>query len=417
MSTSYADPAAPSTPVPGRPRTWVEGAAGSAYDVDNLPYGVFAHGDEPARVGVRIGDQVLDLAPVAAGEMLGSAHAFEADTLTPLLSLGRAGWQSVRAWVTGLLTDEAERDLVEPNLVPVDEVELQLPFDVADYVDFYCSLQHATNVGRIFRPDGEALLPNWRHLPVGYHGRAGTVVVSGTPVRRPCGQRKAPDEAAPSYGPSRRLDIEAELGFVVGTPTTLGERVPTSAFADHVFGVTLLNDWSARDIQAWEYVPLGPFLGKSFATSISGWVTPLEALEHARVDLPGQDPPPLDYLRVDEPAGYDIDVEVVLGGEVVSRPPYAARYWSPAQMLAHQTVNGASLRTGDLFASGTISGDEREQRGSFLELSWGGREPFGDHRSFLEDGDEVTLRATAPGALGGRIALGEVSGRIEPATP
>ncbi|HET8603630.1 MAG TPA: fumarylacetoacetate hydrolase family protein, partial [Marmoricola sp.] len=192
-------------------------------------------------------------------------------------------------------------------------------------------------------------------------------------------------------------------------------RVPTSAFADHVFGVTLLNDWSARDIQSWEYVPLGPFLGKSFATTVSGWVTPLQALEAARVDLPGQDPAPLDYLAVEDPAGYDIDLEVVLNGEVVSRPPYAAMYWSPAQMLAHLTVNGASLRTGDLFASGTVSGDEPDQRGSFLELSWGGKEPFAGGHTFLRDGDEVVLRATAPGALGGRIALGEVSGRIEPA--
>jgi fumarylacetoacetase len=191
--------------------------------------------------------------------------------------------------------------------------------------------------------------------------------------------------------------------------------VPTTGFADHVFGVLPLNDWSARDIQAWEYVPLGPFLGKSFATSVSAWVTPLAALEAARVDLPGQDPEPLEYLRVQEPAGYDIDFEVLLNGVVVSRPPYSAMYWSPAQMIAHLTVNGASLRTGDLFASGTISGDERDQRGSFLELSWGGQEPFGDGRTFLEDGDVVTLRATAPGTLGGRIALGEVTGTIEPA--
>jgi fumarylacetoacetase len=294
-------------------------------------------------------------------------------------------------------------------------VTLQLPVTVADYVDYYCSLDHASNVGRIFRPDQEALKPNWRHLPVGYHGRAGTVVVSGTPVLRPSGQRKSADAEEPTYGPSQRLDIEAELGFVVGGPTTIGTQVPTSAFADHVFGVTLLNDWSARDIQSWEYVPLGPFLGKSFATSVSGWVTPLDALEAARVDLPGQDPAPLDYLKVDEPAGFDIDIEVLLNGDVVSRPPYSAMYWSAAQMLAHLTVNGASLRTGDLFASGTVSGDAPDQRGSFLELSWGGQEPFGDGHTFLDDGDEVTLRATAPGALGGRIALGEVTGRIEPA--
>ncbi|NUS49639.1 MAG: fumarylacetoacetase [Nocardioidaceae bacterium] len=394
--------------------TWVPGAAGSPYDVDNLPYGVFVHDDEPPRVGVRIGDQVVDLAPVAAGDMLEIGHVFEAPSLNPLLELGRPAWQSVRTWLTGLLTDEAERDLVEPHLVPVEEVTLRMPFEVADYVDFYCSLDHATNVGRIFRPDDEPLKPNWRHLPVGYHGRAGTVVVSGTDVRRPHGQR--PESGGPpSFGPSRRLDIEAEVGFVVGAPTTIGTPVPVDGFADHVVGVTLLNDWSARDIQAWEYVPLGPFLGKSFATSVSGWVTPLDALAAARVDLPGQDPAPLPYLQVGPGAGLDLDIEVLLNGETVSRPPYASMYWSPAQMLAHLTVNGASLRTGDLFASGTVSGPERAQRGSFLELSWGGREPFGDGRTFLEDGDTVTLRATAPGTSGGRIALGEVTGTVLPA--
>ena len=330
--------------------------------------------------------------------------------LDSFLAMGAGVWAIARDWLVEVLGNDVHRERVEPLLLPVAEVTMHKPFAVADYVDFYCSLQHATNVGRIFRPDGEALLPNWRHLPVGYHGRAGTVVVSGTDVVRPCGQR-------PTYGPTERLDIECELGFVVGTPSEQGTRVVASAYDEHVFGVTPLNDWSARDIQAWEYVPLGPFLGKSFATSISPWITPLAALSAARVPLPGQDPAPLPYLSVEEPAGYDISFEVLLNGEVVSRPPYAAMYWSPAQMLAHLTVNGASLRTGDLYASGTISGDERDQRGSFLELSWGGREPFGEGRTFLEDGDEVTLRATAPGALGGRIALGEVTGRILPAIP
>ncbi|MGI9158067.1 MAG: fumarylacetoacetase [Marmoricola sp.] len=400
--------------------SWVEGAAGSAYDVDNLPYGVFTtkDGDEP-RVGVRIGDFVLDAAPVAAAEMLEIAHAFEAPTLNPIMAAGRPTWSSLRDWLTGLLTDENERDLVEPNLIPVAEVTTRLPFEVADYVDFYCSLQHATNVGKIFRPGGDALTPNWRHLPIGYHGRAGTVVVSGTPVTRPNGQRKTAETETPSFGPSQRLDIEAEVGYVVGAPAGLGMLASDDA-PDHLFGAVLLNDWSARDIQAWEYVPLGPFLGKSFATSISGWVTPLDALEAARVDLPRQDPAPLDYLRVSEPAGYDIAIEVLLNGEVVSRPPYSSMYWSPSQMLAHLTANGASVRTGDLFASGTVSGDEPGQRGSFLELSWGGAEPFtagGRERSFLDDGDEVILRATAPGALGGRIALGEVTGRIGPSAP
>ena len=401
------------------PSTWVDDAAGSLYDIDNLPYGVFSHDDEAPRVGVRIGDYVLDLAPVAASEMLEVAHVFEAADLNPFLATGRDTWSGVRSWVTGLLSDEAERGMVEPSLVPVDEAVMHLPITVADYVDFYSSLEHATNVGKMFRPDAEPLLPNWRHLPVGYHGRAGTVVVSGTQVGRPRGQVKSPDEQAPSYAASQRLDIEAELGFVVGAPSGLGEQVGVQGFEEHVFGVLPLNDWSARDIQSWEYVPLGPFLGKSFATSIAGWVTPLEALEHARSELPGQDPEPLSYLQVGPRAGYDIDFEIELNGEVLARPPYSSMYWSPAQMLAHITVNGASLRTGDLFASGTISGPERDQRGSFLELSWGGKEPFlagGRERRFLEDGDTVTIRATAPGRHD-RLALGEVTGTITPATP
>ena len=387
--------------------TWVEGASGSLFDIDNLPYGVFSHGDEDPRVGVRIGELVLDLAPVAAAEMLDVHHVFEERSLNALMAEGRQVRESVRTWVTGLLTDPTERDLVEPNLVPIAETTLHLPIEVADYVDFYASEHHATNVGRIFRPDGEALLPNWKHLPVGYHGRAGTVVASGTPVVRPTGQRR--DGAGPAFGPSARLDIEAELGFVVGTPSVLGTPVPYGAFADHVFGVVGLNDWSARDIQAWEYVPLGPFLGKSFATSISQWVTPIEALDAAWVDLPGQDPEPLPYLGPGATKGLDIDVTVVVNGDVVSRPPYRTMYWSPAQMLAHLTVNGASLRTGDLYGSGTISGPEADQRGSLLEIGWG------DETAFLADGDEVTIRYTAPGTSGGRIALGEVTGVVSPA--
>ena len=296
---------------------------------------------------------------------------------------------------------------------------MHLPIRVGDFVDFYASAHHAANVGRIFRPDQEPLLPNWKHLPVGYHGRAGTIVASGTQIVRPNGQRKAPSEDAPTFGPSRRLDIEAELGFVVGTGSRLGEPIGIEDFARHTFGVVGLNDWSARDIQAWEYVPLGPFLGKSFATSISHWVTPLAALDAAWCDLPGQsDPPVLDYLKVGDPAGLDIEVEVVMNGEVVSRPPYRSMYWSPAQMLTHTTANGASVRTGDLWGSGTISGPHRDERGSLLELSWGGREPFsvaGAERTFLEDGDEVTLRYATSGTDGEVLRLAEVSGRIAPA--
>ncbi|MET0526474.1 MAG: fumarylacetoacetase [Nocardioides sp.] len=377
----------------------------TGFGPDHLPYGVFSVAGDRLRVGVRLEDQVLDLA-AATGR-----PEFEQPSLNAFMALGPQVWAETRAAVVALAQGGTA------PAYPIDEVVLHQPFDVADYVDFYASLEHASNVGRIFRPDQEPLLPNWRHLPVGYHGRAGTVVPSGTPVVRPSGQRKAPDEGAPTFGPSRRLDIEAELGFVVGVGSRLGEPVPHDAFADHVFGVVGVNDWSARDIQAWEYVPLGPFLGKSFATSVSTWVTPLAALDAAWTARPGQDPRPLDYLAPDRARGLDIDVEVVLNGEVVSRPPYAALYWGPAQMLAHLTVNGASLRTGDLFASGTISGAQPDQRGSLLELSWGGTEPLADGRTFLEDGDEVVLRYSAPGTGGGRITLGEVAGRIEPARP
>jgi len=379
----------------------VTGPAG--FGIDHLPYGVFSVAGDRLRVGVRFEDRVIDLAAD------GDRPEFDQPSLNAFMALGPQVWSETRAMVTALAAAG------EGTTYSIDEVVLHQPFEVADYVDFYASLDHASNVGRIFRPDQEPLLPNWRHLPVGYHGRAGTVVPSGTPVVRPCGQRKAPDEAVPAYGPSRRLDIEAELGFVVGVPSRLGEPVPHDAFRAHVFGVVGLNDWSARDIQAWEYVPLGPFLGKSFATSISAWVTPLAALENAWTPLPGQDPRPLDYLAPDRARGLDIDVEVVLNGQVVSRPPYRAMYWGPAQMLAHLTVNGASLRTGDLFASGTISGPDPGQRGSFLELSWGGTEPLPGGRTFLEDGDEVVLRYAAPGVGGDRITLGEVAGRIQPA--
>jgi fumarylacetoacetase len=397
------------------PTTWVPVPDDCDFPVQNLPYGVFSRPGEQPRVGVAIGASVVDLSRLE----LPHAADFAAGTLNPFMARGRAAWRRVRARLTELLTDEAHRPAVEPHLVPLAEVALHLPFEVADYVDFYASEHHASNVGRIFRPGQEPLTPNWKHLPIGYHGRAGTVVVSGTPVVRPCGQRKAPADAAPAFGPSRRLDVEAEVGFVVGVPSALGSRVPTADFADHVFGVVLVNDWSARDIQAWEYVPLGPFLGKSFATSISPWVVPLDALEHARTAPPAPEVPQLPYLHEDQPWGLDLRLEVSWNGDVVSRPPFAGMYWTAAQMLAHMTVNGASLRTGDLYASGTVSGPERDQRGSFLELAWNGQEPVklsdGTTRSFLEDGDTVTFRATAPGADGVRIGFGEVTGTVRPA--
>jgi fumarylacetoacetase len=393
--------------------TWVEVPDGSPFPIANLPYGVFAPAGGRPRVGVAIGARVLDLAAALDDAV------FAADALNGFMAQGPRRWAEVRGRVTDLLTETRHRAAVEPALYPLDRVELSLPFEVADYVDFYASIDHATNLGRMFRPDREPLTPNWRHLPVGYHGRAGTVVVSGTPIVRPSGQSRPPDADAPLFGPSRRLDIEAEVGFVVGVPSRLGRPVGVDAFRDHVFGVVLVNDWSARDLQAWEYVPLGPFLGKSFATSISAWVVPLDALEQAMVPPPAQDPPPLPYLRASDPWGLDLALEVRLNGQPIARPPFAGMYWTPAQQLAHMTVNGASVRTGDLFASGTVSGPAPDERGSLIELSWNGTTPIdladGSRRTFLEDGDTVVLSATAPAAGGGRLGLGDVAGRATPA--
>ncbi|SFB19434.1 fumarylacetoacetate hydrolase [Amycolatopsis marina] len=381
----------------------------SPFGLDNLPYGVFSTPGSARRVGVRVGDVVVDLARALDDEV------FARPSLNEFMAQGYDRWVAVRERIRDLLHGEVDDDVVHP----IGEVTMHLPIEVADYVDFYASEQHATNLGRLFRPDSEPLLPNWKHLPVGYHGRAGTVVVSGTDIMRPCGQRKSPDEDVPSFGESRRLDIEAELGFVVGTGSALGTSVSCGDFARHVFGAVLVNDWSARDIQAWEYVPLGPFLGKSFATSISPWVVPMPALQTARTETPRQEPRPLPYLREEQAWGLDIELVVEWNGQEVSRPPYRDMYWSPAQMLAHLTANGASSRTGDLFASGTISGAEKHQRGAFIELTWGGREPIeinGEERTFLRDGDEVTISATAPGPGEARIGFGEVRGRIVAAT-
>ena len=392
--------------------SWLDLSPDTGFGLDNLPLGIFSTPDAGPRTGVRIGDSVLDLWESSHEEehRTGSLNAF--------LARGPEAWRRLRVGLQDSLTDEAYRPAVEPFLVPVGDVTMHLPVEVADYVDFYSSKAHAENVGRIFRPDAEPLPPNWLHLPIGYHGRAGTVRVSGTPVVRPSGQRKAPADDAPTFGPSRRLDLEAEVGFVVGTPSPLGEPVPLGAFPEHVFGVCLVNDWSARDLQAWEYVPLGPFLGKSFLTSVSPWVVPLEALEPARLPPPARDRRLLPYLDDSADAwGLDVTLEVRLNGETLSRPPFGAMYWTPAQQLAHLTSNGASVRTGDLFASGTVSGARPDQWGSLIELSWNGQEPLtladGSTRTFLEDGDEVMISATAPGVGGGRICLGEVTGRVQ----
>ncbi|WP_026127654.1 fumarylacetoacetase, partial [Nocardiopsis lucentensis] len=349
------------------PETWLDLDPDAPFGPATLPYGVFSTDTDPEpRVGVAIGDHVLDLGAAARAQGAPFADTVAQPDLDALLASGRPVWDAVRAALTTWVTDPAHADAIRPHLVDRSRVSLHLPFTVADYVDFYASEHHASNVGRMFRPDQEPLTPNWKPLPIGYHGRSGTVVVSGTDIVRPTGQRKPPTEPTPLFGPSARLDIEAEVGFVVGTPSAMGERVAVDDFPDHVFGVFLLNDWSSRDLQAWEYVPLGPFLGKSFATSISPWVVPLAALESARVEQPAQDPEPLPYLRGGQPWGLDLELEVRINGHVVSRPPFATMYWTAAQQLAHMTVNGASLRTGDVYASGTVSGPEREQRGCLL---------------------------------------------------
>ncbi|QVQ51175.1 fumarylacetoacetase [Spiractinospora alimapuensis] len=393
---------------------WVPVPPNSGFGIAHLPYGVFATRGTPSRVGVRIGDLVLDLAAVLDDPV------FSEPSLNGFMAQGRESWRATRARVVELLSDERHRPWVEEALYPVSGVALRMPFVVADYVDFYASEHHATNLGRILRPDTEPLPPNWKHFPVGYHGRAGTVVVSGTPILRPQGQRRAPNDALPTFGSSTRLDLEAEVGFVVGCGSPIGERVSPERAEEHLFGAFLLNDWSARDIQAWEYVPLGPFLGKSFATTVSAWVTPMEALTSARIPGPEQDPAPVDYLTGAQNGGLDLRLSVTLNGEEIARPPYRQMYWSPAQMLAHMTINGASLRPGDLFASGTVSGPERGEWGSLMELAWNGTRPLtlrdGSTRSFLDDGDVVTLTATAPGPNGSHIALGEATGQIIPAS-
>jgi fumarylacetoacetase len=329
-------------------------------------------------------DEVVDIS--------GLGGVFAQPSLNGLMSEGPAAWAEAIAAARGHDGPRMSRG----------EGRLRLPFEVADYVDFYSSLEHATNLGRMFRPDQDPLLPNWRWLPVGYHGRAGTVVVSGTDVVRPHGEIKPPGADEPVYRPSARLDVELELGFVVGVPSRPGEPVPFDAFEDHVFGVVLVNDWSARDIQAWEYVPLGPFLGKSFQTSISAWVTPLALLREARVEAPPQEPAALPHLGGGRDWALNLDLELELNGAVVSRGNARTLYWTMPQQLAHATSNGASLRTGDLMASGTISGPGPGSEGSLIEL-------YRNER-FLEDGDEVVLRGRA-----GEVELGEVRGRVLPA--
>jgi fumarylacetoacetase len=425
-------------------RSWIESAnaSGHSFPIQNLPFGVYRRrgsGERP-RVGVAIGDRVLDvIACRRAAFLSAAAEVCDGPNLNRLLAAGRETWTALRFELSRILQDgsprardmrERERDF----LLPMSEAELLLPAEIGDYTDFYASVHHATNVGRMFRPDNP-LLPNYKHVPIGYHGRASSIVASGMPVRRPNGQTKAPTAEAPSFGPSRMLDYELEVGALIGPGNRLGDPIGIADAEDHLFGVVLVNDWSARDIQGWEYQPLGPFLAKNFATSISPWVVTLDALTPYRVPAaprPEGDPAPLPYLADAgnlARGGIDLTLEVWLRtaaarargeeGTLLSRGNFAGMYWTLGQMLAHHASNGCNLRPGDLIASGTVSGPERESRGCLLELTSRGAEPLslpgGETRKFLEDGDEVILRGYCGGHGAVRIGLGECRGLVEPA--
>lgn len=395
--------------------SWIPVAPQSDFPIYNLPYGAF-RGDGPdVHLGIAIGSQILDLhAAAGAGLFDGicEREVLQAANLNLLLGAGSAIWKPLRKRIAALLRDDAEGDAglrslnTQKFFVKADTARMVMPMQVGDYVDFYSSIEHATNLGRLFRPQGDALMPNWRWIPIGYHGRSSTIVVDGTPVVRPRGQRKAPSAQTPTFGPTAKLDIELEVGFITGPGNAMGTQIPASRAREHIFGLVLVNDWSARDIQAWEYQPLGPFLGKSFATTISPWVVTLDALQPFRRSGPRQEPAPLEYLKTSEPWAYDIslavDIETAvmrhkkLAPATISTTTFANMYWNMAQQLAHVTANGTAVRPGDLYASGTISGSTPATQGSFIELSRNGETPIvlpnGETRSFLEDGDEITLR-------------------------
>lgn len=398
------------------------------FPIQNLPYGVFSTtANGPRRIGSALGNFVVDLAALQQHGLLPGTF-FQAHTLNPFLATGHQMWHEVRATLQSLLdidnpTLRDDPALRSKMLIPMQDVTLHLPVAIGDYTDFYSSRQHAENMGKMFRDPNNPLLPNWLHIPIAYHGRASSVVVSGTPIRRPCGQMKAADAPAPVFGPSRMLDIELELGVIIGSENQLGAPIPVAEAHQFAFGMVLLNDWSARDIQRWEYEPLGPFLGKNFATSISPWVVPMAALEEFRVPLPVQQPPPLPYLHCTSDWGYDIELEIALTPSQslqetrIAHTNFRTMYWSIAQQIAHHSSNGCNLKRGDLLGSGTVSGSDPGTYGSLLELTWRGTQPLtfanGEQRTFLQDGDSVQLRGCARGN-GYTIGFGEVTGTILP---
>ncbi|XP_053710547.1 fumarylacetoacetase [Synchiropus splendidus] len=408
--------------------------ANSDFSFQNLPYGVFSTADNPrCRIGVAIGDQILDLSVILSlfqGPLMSKNQGvFEQPTLNAFMALGFEAWKETRATLKSLLsaTDSTLRDDVSLRsraFVHQSAATMHLPAEIGDYTDFYSSRDHATNVGIMFRGKENALMPNWLRLPVGYHGRASSVMVSGTPLRRPSGQMRPDQTKPPVFGPSKQLDIELEMAFFVGGGNTLGEPIPIEKAHQHIFGMVLMNDWSARDIQAWEYVPLGPFLGKNFGTTISPWVVPMEALLPFAVPNALQDPEPLPYLQHTDPYTFNINLFVSVKGQgmaesaVICKSNFKHMYWTMKQQLAHHTVNGCNLRPGDLLASGTISGPDPESFGSMLELSWRGSKTIdlggGETRTFLLDGDEVTITGHCEGE-GYRVGFGSCSGTVLPA--
>jgi fumarylacetoacetase len=411
-------------------KSWVEVPADSDFPIQNLPFGVFrAPGQEP-RLCSAIGQYVIDLVALGEHKFFEDLHfdlaVFRKDSLNDFIALGRKTTRAVRNRLSEILdTDYEEWDaheLADYFLYPMDKVQLLLPLRVGNYTDFYSSLEHATNVGIMFRGPENALMPNWRHMPIGYHGRASSIVVSGTPIHRPIGQILPDGATQPEFGPSRQLDFEIEVGFVVGKDTNLGQRVDTAAAEDYIFGLALFNDWSARDLQKWEYQPLGPFLGKNFGSTISPWVVTLDALEPFRVSGPAQEPEPLPYLQFAGRRNFDLQLQMTIrtaGGteKVVSETNFRYMYWNMCQQLAHHTVNGCNICIGDLYASGTISGPEPGSFGSMLELTWRGTRPIampdGSERRFLLDGDTCILRGWCTNGQV-RVGFGEAAGQVLP---
>jgi fumarylacetoacetase len=408
---------------------WLHIDQNSDFSIHNLPYGVWSAGKKKTRIGVAIGDLILDLYAVAEAGLLDGlgfqARDFDQPNLNSLIAFGKSSTGALRQKVHSLLSDDESplQAEMERFFVQQADATMHLPVQIGDYTDFYSSIEHATNVGKMFRVPENALLPNWRHIPVGYHGRASSIVVSGTDIRRPWGQVLPKGETQPVFQASARLDFELEMGFIIGKETALGQQVTTAEAADYIFGMVLFNDWSARDIQAWEYVPLGPFLGKNFGSSMSPWVVPIEALEPFKVQGPMQQPEVLPYLKCSDSNNYDIKLEVSITPDgasetVVCRSNYQYMYWNMLQQLAHHTVNGCNIRVGDLMASGTISGSEPDSYGSMLELAWQGTKPLtlqdGSTRVFIKDNDTVTMRGYAE-KDGVRVGFGAVSGKVLPA--